>query len=391
MSVEDLRSERIKNLVDALSFKEPEKVPVGAEIISWPFSYAGVSYVDIMDDPQAVADAYLKFLDVIELDFLWGGGLNTPVKAVQALGNTSYRIADDGVTAQHVQAELDFMTADEYPELIANPDAFALKRQRATMPILDLPRDQAYAKVIEALKEFDTFSQANALIQKFIFEDKQIIPLTGAPVGFQTPLNTLFDSYRGMRDTLLDLKRRPETVREVFDLLMIKARERMAGLDPKDFTDPYPLGMTGYHVECFLSPPLFDEYFFDPFMELCLPYMEAGLKFFIKGEGHFLNTIDRYRKLPKGSCVFMLDQDDPFEAYKAIGDWQSLATGITVDLLQTGSVSQCVDFVKRSFDTFAPGGGFIFMQNKPLLCGDDAKAENLIAAYETANELSLQK
>ncbi|MDR2957526.1 MAG: hypothetical protein LBU61_05010, partial [Coriobacteriales bacterium] len=111
---------------------------------------------------------------------------------------------------------------------------------------------------------------------------------------------------------------------------------------------------------------------------------------FLKGEGHFLNTIDRYRRFPKGSVVFMLDQDDPFEAYKAIGDWQSLATGITVDLLQIGSVQQCTDFVKRAFDTFAPGGGFIFMPNKPLLCADDAKTENLIAVYETANELSRQ-
>ena len=390
MNVEELKSQRIQNIIDATSFKEPDKVPVGAEVISWPFSYAGVKYVDIMDDPQAVADAYVKFLDVVDFDFLWGGGLNTPVAAIQALGNNSYRIADDGVTAQHLQAELDFMTAEEYPELIADPAAFAIKRQKATLPVLELPQEQAYEKVIEALKEFDKFNTANALIREYIFDKKAVVPLTGSPVGFFNPLNTLFDSYRGMRDTLLDLKRRPEVVREAFDVLLTQFKAFFPKCDPNETYSPYPLGMSGYHIECFLSPPLFDEFYFEPFMELCLPFMEAGLKFFIKGEGHFLNTIDRYRKLPKGSCVFMLDQDDPFDAYKAIGDWQTLATGITADLLQTGTVDQCVDFVKRSFDTFAPGGGFIFMQNKPLLCGDDAKTENLIAAYETANELSQQ-
>jgi hypothetical protein len=43
-----------------------------------------------------------------------------------------------------------------------------------------------------------------------------------------------------------------------------------------------------------------------------------------------------------------------------------------------GTKEECVDFVKRCFDTFAPGGGFIFMQNKPLLCATDAKTENLL-------------
>jgi len=160
--------------------------------------------------------------------------------------------------------------------------------------------------------------------------------------------------------------------------------------DPKDFSSPYPLGRTVYHIECFISPEQFDEFFFDPFTELMLPFMEAGMKFFVKGEGRFLNTIDRYRKLPKGAVVFMLDQDDPFEIYKAIGDWQSIGAGITADLLQMGTKEQCTDYVKKCFDTFAPGGGFIFLQNKPLLCAADANIGNLTAVYELANELSLK-
>ena len=86
----------------------------------------------------------------------------------------------------------------------------------------------------------------------------------------------------------------------------------------------------------------------------------------------------------------MLDEDDPFAVYDAIGDWQSVATGITADLLKMGTREQCIDYVKKCFETFAPGGGFIFMQNKPLLCAGDAKTENLIAVYETANELSVK-
>jgi hypothetical protein len=160
--------------------------------------------------------------------------------------------------------------------------------------------------------------------------------------------------------------------------------------DPALATAPFPLATTVYHSECFLSFKDYDEFYFKPFKETFGPYMEKGAKFFLKGEGSFIRTLDRFRQLPKGAIVIMLDQDDPFEVYKEIGDWATLATGITADLLQYGTKQQCIDYVKKSFDTFAPGGGFIFMQNKPLLCAHDAKTENVLAVYETANDLKKQ-
>jgi hypothetical protein len=86
----------------------------------------------------------------------------------------------------------------------------------------------------------------------------------------------------------------------------------------------------------------------------------------------------------------MLDEDDPFEIFKAIGDWQTIGAGITADLLRIGNIQKCKDFVSKCFDTFAPGGGFIFLQNKPLLCAGDARPEVLKEVYEFADELSRQ-
>ena len=382
------KEERKQNLIDALNFREPKKTPVGAEILSWPFSYAGVRYADIIDDPAAVAREYVKFLDVIELDFIWGGAVSRPVKALHALGNYSYRIGDDGVTVIHLQPDIEFMSADEYPALIADPDKFIWDITKRRCGVFKLPKKEAYAKVIEALRETDKWLAANTAITKYMGEQKGILPLTGAPVGFTSPLTNIFDRYRGMKDTLADLRRRPEMLREAHRVMMAKRKAELKAFDPKNFTASYPLGNTVYHVECFLSPQHYDEFYFNPFMELMMPYFEMGHKIFVKGEGKFLNTVDRFRKIPKGSVVLMLDEDDPFEVHKAIGDWQTIATGITADLLKVGTKEQCTDFVKKCFDTFAPGGGFIFMQNKPLLCAGDAKIENLIAAYETANKLS---
>lgn len=390
MDVNERKKERMQNLLDAASFREPAKIPVGAEILSWPFSYAGVRYADVMDDPVKTAQAYVRFLDDIQLDFLWGGMVTSAVNALHAMGCYHYDLADDGTTIIHRQPEVEFMAADEYPDLIADLDAFKAGLLRRRVKALQLPREQAYEKVLQALKAIGPWAEANDMIRKSIFEERGIAELTANPVMFMGPLTVLFDKFRGIRDTLADLRRRPETVRQACDVILNDRKRILSAFDPKEYGYPYPFASTVYHVECFLSPAQYDEYYFNHFMESCLPYMEAGAKFFLKGEGSFINTIDRFRRLPKGSVIFMLDQDDPFEVYKAIGDWQTVATGITVDLLKTGTKRQCVDFVKRSFDTFAPGGGFIFMQNKPLLCANDVKTENLIAVYETANELSVQ-
>ena len=391
MDTEALKKERIQNLIDATSFREPKKVPVGAEILTWPFSYAGVRYADVMDDPVKTANAYVRFLDDIHLDFLWGGGVTASVKALQAMGCTYYDLAMDGTAIIHKQPEVEFMKTEEYPDLIGNFEEFKISMIRRRAKALQLPRDQAYKQVLTALKELRIYVDANAMISKYIFEEKGIAQLTGSPIMFLGPLSVLFDKYRGIRDTLIDLRRRPEVVKQACEVILEDRTKVIKSLDPKDYGAPHPLASTVFHVECFLSPGQFDEYYFNQFKQLCLPFMEAGAKFFVKGEGSFIRILDRFRQLPRGSIVFMLDQDDPFEVYKEIGDWQTIATGITTDLMRVGTKAQCVDYVKRSFDTFAPGGGFIFMQNKPLLCASDVKTENLLAVYETANELSLKR
>ena len=391
MIASKLKSERIKNLNDATSFIEPERIPVGIEILTWPFSYAGVNYADIIDDPEKVFESYIRFTEIVEPDFMFGGSVTHSVRAHEALGSNSYSIADDGVCVIHNQALIEFMKDGEYPDLFADPDVFTESLIRRRCAAFRLPRDQAYGKLIEALKALRTWQKANDMIREYLFGEKGIVPFPGGPLQFTSGITKVFDAYRGMRDTLLDIRKRPAELRRAADVMLGQVRENINRYDPKDFAAGYPFAYTVYHSECFLSPDQFDEFYFDPFMEICMPFMEAGVKFFVKGEGSFLRILDRYRKIPKGSVIFMLDQDDPFDVYKAIGDYQTIASGITVDLLQSGTKDQCVDYVKRCFDTFAPGGGFLFMPNKPLLCASDTKIENLAAVYETANRLSGQR
>ena len=90
----DLYSRRVQNIVDAINFREPEKVPVGMEILMWPFAYMGKTYQEVMHDPQLAADTYTEFLDDVSLDYLaLMPGVSNPVKVYQKMGNNEDVIA----------------------------------------------------------------------------------------------------------------------------------------------------------------------------------------------------------------------------------------------------------------------------------------------------------
>ena len=128
-----------------------------------------------------------------------------------------------------------------------------------------------------------------------------------------------------------------------------------------------------------------------PFIDHYLQFVEKGGRYYMRGEGRFMQNLDQMCDLPKGTITIMLDKDDPFEAYKIMKGRMPIVCGITSSLLKFGTVQECKDYVKKCFDEFAPGGGFIFGQNEGLLSAKDAKIENFIATFETAHELSQKK
>ncbi|UWG98384.1 hypothetical protein LPY66_06150 [Dehalobacter sp. DCM] len=384
-----LKAERIQNILDTTNFIEPKKVPVGIEFITWPFAYAGVTYREVMHDPKRAAECYVKFLDNIELDWVWGApGVPFPIESFHSLGIKSYEIAIDDTCIQHQQVYTQYMEAEEYDNYIKDPKGFQKNVFiRRTASAFSLPRDEAYAALKDAAQKYKPLRDMNNLIRETVFNQKQIVSLTGpgSPM-YYAPFDTLFDHMRGIKNALTDIRRRPDKVKEACDAIWAQTKPL---INPDNYKDkPFLFGRTFYHSACFISPKQFDELIFSYFLDGYGELIENGLKFYLKGEGQFLKLLDRYRQFPKGSMVIMLDEDDPFEAYKIIGDWQTVATGIRTDLMQYGTKQQCVDYVKKCFDTFAPGGGFMFTLNKPLIAANDVKIDNLIAVYQTANELS---
>lgn len=413
----ELYNWRVKNIIDAASFVEPEKVPVGLDYLNWPYGYAGVKLKDVVNDPQKNADAYCRFMDDIEFDFSMNSGFYEPYDAYIALGSDAYFLSDDGCTVQHKQAGHKFMTDDEYDLLINDFHHFANEYfPKSHVPAFSRPREEAYEMLKKAAECANRCNKVSELIAQKALYDHQIVTFmrSGPPAStdsanvssrgvdlaaynmrdyaamYYAPIDTLFDKYRGMTDVFCDLVENTETLDKACAVIEAANKAMVPQIPTHEFHEkPFPTGWTVYHTAPFLSPEQYEKYWFRGFKEQMLPLAEKGLKIYLKGEGKFLHLIERFKEFPKGSLIIQLDGDDPFEAHKLIGGHQTLCTGIRTTMLMHYNREKCFDHIKRVFDTLAPGGGFLFYQDMPLYSPGDAKPETVREVWEFVNDCAM--
>ena len=379
-----------QNVLTLTNLKEPEQVPTALNVESgWALMYAGEKWTDIEGDPEAFARAYSKCYAEIPID-IGGGPTRTTLKPAQALGNNKFVYTSDGAGIVHDQASDIYLGPEVYDEILVDQAGLFERYARANNPIYTWSREKAKAAIEEAAKAQIIASETSARISSILADELGVFNMraggSGYYYGYTSEFWTFYDRLRGPQMALTDLRRYPDKVKAACDFLYEQTKARIV-YDEESMKQQLPHGNTMFHPESYLSPQQFDELYFQRFMEIMGPVMEAGKKVYLYGEGAFLQHVDRFRETPKGSMIIVLDQDDPFETAKKVGDWCTLVTGPKAELLQLGTQQQIKDFVKKCFDELAPGGGFIFALGNGLITAKDAPIESIVTAYETAHEL----
>ncbi len=410
---------RKKNILDATNFREPEKIPVGLDYLNWPYGYAGITLADVVNDPEKNAEVYCRFMDDIEFDYTMNSGFYEPYDAFVALGSDAYELCDDQCTVQQRQAGHEFMTLEDYKILIQDFNYFSNEYfPKKHVPAFQKSKEEAYQMLRKAAECTDRCTRVSELIAEKAICDHQIIPLWGSGTPTETvgkslqnlpererriaeygmrmgsimyyaPIDYLFDRYRGMENVFYDLYDHEDLLEQACLSIEKTLKEMSPSLPEEDYEErPFPMGATVFHAAPYLNPEKFEKYWFRGFKEQMLPLAEKGLKIYLKGEGSFLHLIERFKEFPKGSIVIQLDTDDPIEAHKLIGGYQTLSTGMRTVFLMNYDRQKCFDHIKRMFDALAPGGGFMFYQDMPLYSPGDAKPEVVREVWEFVNEIA---
>lgn len=375
--------QKYENYQRSIQRQEGCYVPTGMINTGGGIFWAGKTAFDVAGDHEAYAKAMTSFLDEMWLDVNFYSGLTTSPRLDAAFPTAENRLAENG-TLTHLQNPM--MQVDEYDQLSADPKAFIMN---VLLPrkFPELYKDRGAAKKalkVFAEEEVDIFVTQMAATIKYLAEHY------GVPTGLNmqyllnTPLDHIFDFFRGFRGTLTDLRRQPDKVRAALESIWEYRNVKMM---ESAFDASKGFAYQPCHIPAYLNPKQFAEFYW-PYEKKLIEWVAAsGGKIMLVMEGHWGNLMRYFLEVPKDSLVLQVDEDDVLEVKQVVGDHQIVSGGLSMADTRLKSFDQIKDTIKRVIDTCAPGGGFIFNTDKAFLTPGDINP-TLIECYNFAHEYS---
>ena len=395
---------RAQRYADVIQLRQPDRVPTTAFTGDLQQHLTGTSLGDYFYDYPKAAKGAIEFFERFPEFEYYPASNFEPGPVFDKVKYQLYRWpggqlkADQGF--QYIEGE--YMTADEYDELIRNPDGWLLRSYvprimpglagLANIPVLlgtsELPfvpfffAGMAAPPVTEAL---EALLEASRLTMEYMGQIGQTIGFAvfgkGMPMtvgGFsKAPFDFLGDTLRGTRAVMMDLFRRPQKVLaacEALTPLAIKmAVDAAAGAGVPFAFIPLHKGADG-----FMSDADFEKFYWPSLEATIRGIVAEGVVPAMFVEGGYNSRLARIAEanLPKGTTAWAFDQTDMANAKKFFGPWAAIGGNVPGSLFQTGTPETMREYVGQLMDTCKPGGGF-FMAPGVVL--DHAKEENFRA------------
>jgi uroporphyrinogen-III decarboxylase len=409
-------SVRKKRLDDAMALKKPDRVPVVPLVVH----YYATRSVGITNKTAGYdLNVYARSLKAATLRHRWDAAVDMramqPSEPLDILGIRQIKwpggALDDDQPFQWEENE--YLRADEYDEMLHDPNGFALKKiwprisatlapisdmlQMPPMPLLYL--SNAYT-LPEVLGEMISGPDMDVLLEKALalarvhrknatIKHRYVGEMMnlGYPFPFQTVTVPAFDwisdTLRGLRGTSLDMYRNPDKLLafiEMFTPLTVGASITMAEkTGNKGVFIPMHRGADG-----FMSEEQFAKFYWPCLKQLFLGLIEAGLTPIPLIEGKYTSRLEFFKELPPGKVVGHFDQVDRKKAKAAIGDVMCFWGNVPASLMCTGTPQQVEDDVKALIDIFADTGGLIIDSNMGI--PDESRLDNVQALTEAVHK-----
>ena len=368
--------ERVELFQNALHCKANKRVPTLSNAWGWkildcdlkPSFQEATSNWDIMEKVVREHFERYNFDSTIDVGFRFNSSFQ------QVLGD---RIRHDSSTEGQA-LDTNAMRDDEY-ELLTQ-----LGPDRYEWEVL-FPRmfgELTLGELEQLLGLYGAFGQFVGKMYGASVTDYSMPIVASTPI--QTPVEELFNYYRGIKGLSTDMRRRPQ---QVLDYIESAKGET---LDLAENCVKTPHDVCAFCIP-FLAPTVlnkkqFEKFYWPTFKEVVeKAYNEKDtIYLFVEGEtGRFAEYFNEFPE------TFMLhvEQDDIFEVRKQLPK-TCLAGGMPVSDLNNATKEQCIDIAKKLCDELG-NTGYVFSQNKMMAYANDGKRENLLAVQEFVNNYTL--
>lgn len=381
METNTLFTQKFENFQKAINRQETAWVPTAMNDCGGGMFWSGKTVFDVAGNHLEYAKAITSYLDEMWVDVCLLAAITTSPRRDSAFPTAENQIAKDG-TITHLQTP--HMKAEEYDQLIADPKAFIanvlLPRK---YPYLFESRDAAKAALkVFAEEQVDLFIMQGAATAKYLVEKYGVQSVVNPGCMINTPLDHLFDYFRGFRGTLTDLRRQKDKMPAALEAIW-----NYKGIPHMPFDPAKGFAFQPCHIPAYLSPKQYKELYW-PYEKKLIEWVNSqGGKQYIILEGRWENIWDCFLELPKDSVVLHVDDDDFLKAHELLGDHQILVGGLKATDTRMKKFEDIKDDIKRVIDTCAPGGGFIFTTDKAMVTPGDVNP-TLIECFNFAHEYS---
>ena len=400
-------AQRIK---DIIQLKKPDRVPCIPSADAYMAEYAGIPYGDFLYDHEKAAQAIIKFHRDFEPDYSMV--ILGPGKMYDRLGMKTYRWPGGGLpidTKSYQMVDSEYMLADEYDQLIANPEGFfmrtymprafeALEGLRMLPSLYNLmefpmlpmltgmlaapPVREALQALLDAGQLTAEMRGAMGKITNEVAGKMGIPPTLG---GFwKVPFDIIGDTMRGTNGIMLDLYRRPDKV--------IAACERLVpisiniGVEAVNMSGvPIAMGVLHKGDDTFMSDAQFRKFYWPYFKQVMLGLMNEGVVPAAFVEGRYNTRLDVIAEsgLPSKKTFWMFDKTDMLAVKKKFGSWACFGGNVPTSMLLTAMPQEIKDYCKNLIDTVGQDGGYFLSPGADI---DIATPENMHALIDAARE-----
>jgi len=407
---EKLYRDREKRVMDAIALRVPDRIPIEVLFGFFPAKYSGMTIEEVMYDPEKLLQAQMKTLLEFQPDMEqnpFGIRFLGPILGV--LDFKQLKWAGHGVpvdlTYQFVEGE--YMKADEYDHFLLDPSDFMMRRYwpricgslkglEKLTPIhsiityyMGIPFGFApfsFPDVIEALEALKKAGQESMRIATYSRAFTEKAKEAGFPMQFgaftQAPFDTLGDFFRGTKEIMLDMYRRPDTLIKACEKLLpfmfeIAVNATKVSGNPRVFI-PIHKGL-----DTFMSIEQFRKFYWPTLRELMVALINEGLNPCPLWEGDCTTRLEIIKDIPAGKACYAFEATDMVKAKEVLRDTVCIRGNIPLSLLAIKTPDEVRTYCKNLIDSVGKNGGYIMDASTGL---DDAKPENVRAMFDFTRE-----
>lgn len=401
---EQLYREREKRYIDAVQLRIPDRVPTSVHLSYLPARFTGITYSDSYYDFQKWKDAYIKTALHFQPDrceFF----PNQSGRVLEALDqkNTVWPGHGVGMNSSHQFVEGEYMKAEEYDHFLNDQSDFNIRvllprLYGALSPLTLLPPLHSINIMLPlhlfTMPEFaEMLQKLSSIANEAVEWMKQTQEMFGAlnengfpgrmsMAGGLVPFDMISDMLRGMRGSMLDMYRCPDTLLAAIEKISVQTLQAIdAAPKPECFTTTFMALHRG--ADGFMSLEQFEKFYWPYLKKQVYALVDKGYTPEIFFEGDYTQRLEYLLELPKGKVIARMDRTDMAKAKEVLGGHLCISGNVPASLLQTSDIEGVKEYCKWLIDVVGRDGGLILGPGSVV---DEVKPENLKAMIDFTHE-----